>query len=154
MDKKIIIAIVLAILIGFASGWFLCRHYDTTEQSNGDSAISTVEQLESNNESASDDNSTAGTYIESAQGEIESAQSELQSASTNVDDARQSVSDLKESINNSTGTTSDISGLLDQLDASIRASKDNIATERNIINSVDGSNKTDGTSCSSTKATT
>lgn len=145
-DKKTwIIALLLVILVA-ASGWLLYRHYNSAGTADGQRAIDTVEQLKQSNQSAMDDNSTAGGDISAAQIQIESAQSELNGASTDIDNARQSVDSLQESVGNSADTIDDSAKLLDELDASIKQSKANVTAERNIIESVNSGNKTNGAS--------
>lgn len=131
-NKKTMLICCLLVLVVFACGWLLYRHYNAAGTSTGNNAINTVQSTERDNQSARHD-------INAATGEIESAQSELNAAGTDLDAATESVIRLQGSSQSDKKTISECNSL-------VESGRGNIEEARGIFEAVDSANKTDGAS--------
>ena len=107
-NKKVVaLAIVIIVCLVFASGWLLCRHYDTIERTNSNDVITTVRNTQDLNRDA--------------QAELDRAREANQSAESANQNAQRAADDL-------TGTNTELSELnrsdTDAIDAAERVFSD------------------------------
>lgn len=129
-NKTVIIAIVLCGILACFCAWLWCRYYDRSAASDYRNVTDTVQQIESDNQSARSD-------IGHAAGSIDRATEQLDGATTALDQAAGTVTRLQESAAGNAAQLGECQRLVDE-------SRRNIAEAKSIFADVDQANKSHG----------
>ena len=86
MDAKKTIAVVLLVCLCIAIGWVGRGYYDDRTAADGNDASITIQQAESDNQSARNDIGNAATEIDNAQSKLDSGQADVNTAIGRLDE--------------------------------------------------------------------
>lgn len=131
-NKKTMLICCLLVLVVFAFGWLLFRHYRNAGTATGHDATVTIQQIEGDNQSARHD-------INESSSQIGLAQEELNKSIDGINAATDTVNQLQDSVDDNERT-------LDECQQLISDSRGDIEEARKILADIDSTNQTTGAS--------
>lgn len=115
-NKKTLIVSCVVLVLVFAFGWLLCRHYDSRARAESADVTRTVQSVKDDNQRARENVSTATEQIRQAGQQLDSLAESIDASERTVDDNKAVIDDSRQLIESSQRSLEQAESILSDID--------------------------------------